>query len=948
MRSERYQPDPKELIEEALDEREIPLEEEDSSNVRLSRRYERPEGLSERVPYNSVVAREWREKYATGPTAFFTEQNLEALRFRSQTERLQLLAEASSVKNLNVTPDIARAYFDAFPQDLDVIEEMFMKQKGIYYSPYEALLFVMSGEALDARLSSQFGDVNEIYSKDPEAWKTKMNLDRFRKQADRRNHAPNALLEGFSSSGIHNFEGFMAAGNVFLKAVEEATRASKQQKAFFPKREDVFDSVEYEALTDSQRSIFLQACIKELQYQIVVENVIRSHVDSREIEEYMHGERYEPAVTPLYHFPVGPGTYEDTTDTNAEENNGSDEYGMSEQTPYEYLLSLVLEEYDSIRETEDKDNTIFLVEFWNKNRLPSMAPYVAQALSSQDPSYATQLLMERISEEAIDTHALTAILYRLELGQIGISEEGVTYLEKTFDLGEFNNPGYAARRLTPHGHMGVYGEEANGQRELLGFFDIGDLSVRDAVLKRDVRSFAYETLFTPREGETPQERQQREGYLKEFLARHYDIYGQEFFEATGVRVNNTSLKEQGQLLHFIESSDEASKNAAYAFVRAYGEDGLRSFVSLEIDASFGDRLIEIGERVPTHVVKRLLRTYVTLIEQKRSVRTYIEDQFGDSERYTESMQHGVEYNLMYRAYRLLDMFEKETRNMDPETLEHEAGMLHAKIEKIRDQNHLFLATFKSLRNRGDDVPFEAFRDLSYTESHPREFSEQEVAEMRAMYKANYDRAPHIQGTLIRSFDEKMAIARSEDAPRVDDSVFTLTHQGELVSFLRFTETEKNTAYLGSFNTSTDYTGAALGVTLFDRVLFEQKLKWKKLDADCSLNNPVTSHYIESGFVATRQYDFEGEPAFSIRWEQSDNYRGKTLSRDEIIQRADKDTEQGLQIVSVESQFNLPFDVFEAENKVMTRYFKEGDRFYAVFEKTQNAREEQKVLAQQAA
>jgi len=67
---------------------------------------------------------------------------------------------------------------------------------------------------------------------------------------------------------------------------------------------------------------------------------------------------------------------------------------------------------------------------------------------NKKPDYASENLMKLIASEenAVVKTLATRSLYHLELGKIGMSEEGVNYLGKTFDLGQKNNPNYFANR----------------------------------------------------------------------------------------------------------------------------------------------------------------------------------------------------------------------------------------------------------------------------------------------------------------------------------------------------------------------------------------------------------------------------------------------------------------------------------------------------------------------
>ena len=113
-----------------------------------------------------------------------------------------------------------------------------------------------------------------------------------------------------------------------------------------------------------------------------------------------------------------------------------------------------------------------LIELVKQGGVEFLKEAIAEALSKIDPESAAEKLMALISNAAnLDWLRRDAgkILYRLELGQIGISQDGVQYLGRQYDLGEFNDPDYFAYRLNPQGDVGVF----NKERMLFGSFNLG-------------------------------------------------------------------------------------------------------------------------------------------------------------------------------------------------------------------------------------------------------------------------------------------------------------------------------------------------------------------------------------------------------------------------------------------------------------------------------------------
>ncbi len=205
----------------------------------------------------------------------------------------------------------------------------------------------------------------------------------------------------------------------------------------------------------------------------------------------------------------------------------------------------------------------------------------------------------------------TNILYRLEFGRLGISSEGVKYLERVYDLGEYNNPGNFVKRLTRDGDVGIFDES----RELVRYFRIGDLNNEAERVKAEVLSFAYETLFIPKISETEEERAEREGILQEFKQKYFQFFDDRFFGDTGVAFNNFSFREQGQFMHFVENSPGPLKQRALELVRKYGEDGFRSFLSLEYGMEMGETVLGIGEaNVESGNVRMIFKDYARVID----------------------------------------------------------------------------------------------------------------------------------------------------------------------------------------------------------------------------------------------------------------------------------------------------------------------------------------------
>lgn len=198
-------------------------------------------------------------------------------------------------------------------------------------------------------------------------------------------------------------------------------------------------------------------------------------------------------------------------------------------------------------------------------------PHLLGNLQSDD------LLTRRMSAE---------ILFRLELGRVGMSENGVEYLGKLYDLEKFNNPDFFVQRLTTHGDMGVFAEGCN----LTHTFNLGNIGSNEKVITPAVAELVSEMVFLPKADETKKERAEREHHFSQFVEKYQTFLGNDFFSSTGVRLNNLDLHEQGWFITYYMQASEPEKGKLLDFVSKYGELGLKAFLALDYGGAAEDLL----------------------------------------------------------------------------------------------------------------------------------------------------------------------------------------------------------------------------------------------------------------------------------------------------------------------------------------------------------------------
>lgn len=236
----------------------------------------------------------------------------------------------------------------------------------------------------------------------------------------------------------------------------------------------------------------------------------------------------------------------------------------------------------------------FLTEYLSVNSEGNLRAYVAAFEDLGIDNAAPYLLRNLKSDDVLTRRMSAEILFRLELGKVGVTEKGVEYLGKLYNLGKYNDPDFFVRRLNNLGLMAVLAKDGGN---VGGVFPL-DLYAEEGVIQVEVRQLMSQELFLPKADETPAQREQREEYLKLFLENYESIFNDEFFEDTGVRLNSLELHEQGWfLLNYLRLSDQENAEGLEQlrdFVTEYGEYGLKSFLALEYGGS-GQEILEFAE-----------------------------------------------------------------------------------------------------------------------------------------------------------------------------------------------------------------------------------------------------------------------------------------------------------------------------------------------------------------
>ncbi len=849
----------------------------------------------------------WVEKFSRSPVDFFEESNLNTLKEVDVGTRMFWLS--MSLVDLRVTPDIANRYFEVFPNELDAFKSYIESQRLPRSSREYNLWAICAGLGEDIKEPSSEG-VGFVQS------------DKWAAVHDRRKLAPAHLLSNYSFDIFRRISDFGEASKEFLETFDNA---NSQSLGLDERLEtgNMFQGEAYDKLPTADKIRFLQTALSILQYSLVFEETNNSVFSAASVKRFNQTSRHNVAHSMLY------GTFQPSNAYNqAQEwfqyqmDNTAAHGGAVEEYPHHRMLLAVLDEIKKVKD-DTGETTDLLVEFWDKNRNPIFANATTEALVAQDPHRAAKGLLEKIKGEAKNKNALTAVLYRLEFGRIGVSESGVRYLEKMYDLAEQNDPNYFVRRLTPNGEVGVF----DGNDQLTGYFKLAEVDSLDDVVKARVMEFVYETLFIPKPDETEEQKKEREEYVAEFQKGYFGFADGELFHNTEADLNNLTFKEQGALFVVWQKADHVEKNRIVQMTKRLGENGLKFFILLNLEGEeFKGYVLDLFERFNDEDAEKICISVAKILAELNHFDEVIgevgEDELSDDlkndpfaqierRRRVKNVASGkipqrVRTKILNRVVDLIKGGNPETICKKIEAVSAEAILMQSIVQSTERERIDF-----------NDLPdTDLFTGENYT------ITPDQIRAIKEIYRKNYKDRPKMLAQLLEGFDESLKKPNAEFQ--------TLFFKGELVGVVVF-EYNGDQVYFGKFNIDPDFQGGRIGEKMMEETLDEVMNK-HIVTATCSKGAPVTPKYIERGFVAEGQFQFEEDSSLNIVSNKSMNsifiskQYTEEMVMDNVIPFQWNEFEDGrcrVMMTRLENVAETDFSILEEgdEKWVVTRFFK---------------------------
>jgi hypothetical protein len=739
----------------------------------------------------------WKERVIRTGNEFLTAENIEQLRKLDPGRQLAALVVATQALRVSPT-ELRQAMPEEYEQHSQIVCDYF-KVHGAYsgfVSDPQLYLFSLLGKAITENFSQGVpGLLVEIGCDD--IWD---------KQADRLDQARTIVLQ----DSVAPLEGVQRSGVVSDMLKELLDRDNSLWdfdigwKASWYSHFNNFVDKSYNELPQEEKARFLRSCLSALhEMQIFREFYLgRGSSWKPALFERRWG---DPCWKPKRHYLLDRKRF--SSDVYEKHAFSLDDFSASAG---DYALQLairaVLKEFENISFDRQR-NTALIVEFWDKNRSPFFANAVTDALSSQDVETGAAILMKYMQEERNDRTALGSILYRLELGKLGISEEGVRYLGRLYDLGAASNADFFAKRLTPHGQVGIFDEEEH----LLGFFELGDLTDPRKRVRAKVKAITAELLFCGHAEETVALQERRAGFVRDFRAHYMEAFDDEFVAETGVRFSNLAFHEQGGWVEFVRLHPERVEEA-YSFIRKFGESGLRAFLCMQQDGGLGDVVLKLGDRLSKESGAVLFDQYAEFLNATNRIQELVKQSTGSEEELTTGELVAVSSSLQSRGRTLLEDYYQKALKMSPEEIKKAEQQWFRELSRLQVEFYVLGRVLKESFER--DIPLKPsmFTQLEVRCRMTAEITEDThlIETIREFGRSNNKQYPEF---LEKKANENIEAALVNPKARW----WTLSYNGELCAYLCVMPSDPHrerkhqaSKYWGSFNADPSIKGAGCG------------------------------------------------------------------------------------------------------------------------------------------
>lgn len=371
-------------------------------------------------------------------------------------------------------------------------------------------------------------------------------------------------------------------------------------------------------------------------------------------------------------------------------------------------------------------------------------------------------------------------------------------------------------------------------------------------------------------------------------------------------------------------------------------------------------LLLLSEKLPTDLYQKLLEKYELFTKQVNNIEEFVKNNFSENYSKDAVLIEKIRNNLFRRAdFKLLDFYNSE--NSKPEDFLSD-------IDNLQEEKEIFFSVLKLIKEQNSNLQLEDISSLNLERLEPDQFflaelwlkenqksrflSNEQIKryerllkdkdQMEEIYKDNYQEHKEIQKHLVEDFNKYMGISteylNDNHTNIMGTEIYTLRYKEDIIAFNRFDVVlpSYDTVSFKFFNVDKDIQGSGIGQMMIKATL-DKKAKNKTIIADCISSKPVSSFYIENGFVARKSSQGYNESLLSITRDDKfipKEFKTKIMDKEDLIN--ENNLPEGTIVRKYKIQKDCDFSYIkqeESEKYTLTRYFfdKNSKEWITVFE-----------------
>jgi len=287
---------------------------------------------------------------------------------------------------------------------------------------------------------------------------------------------------------------------------------------------------------------------------------------------------------------------------------------------------------------------------------------------------------------------------------------------------------------------------------------------------------------------------------------------------TGISLKELNVRERASLVnaYFFAGNREKRHYDLINFSKKFGVDCLKTFLACEYGMDAGEKIIFLGERLPTETARKIFAKYNKIVAEADNAFEIIKAELPEADLGPEETKKITE-NLLKKAKEMLSDF---TVAVDKGSADQDVEQVLKKLDRIKNDIILFIEAYKEVP-RDKKNPKE-IKSLSNETKTGDQLTPKEREEMLWIFFDNWqkDVPQKLFDRLVKDF---------EQALEGDSEFYLYKYRGEIVSFIRFQDIGKDRVYVGSFNTRPEAKGAEFGAAMAKKA-FDEKAKSKVIEA----------------------------------------------------------------------------------------------------------------------